>query len=424
MPEFPPLVGNVNTEVAIIGGGMAGLLCAHRLTQQGVSCVVVEADRILGGVTRNTTAKLTTQHGLCYHKLVQQFGLSAARSYWQANQMALRQFERMAGEIDCDFEKKDSYMFCRGGTTALEKEMAALYKLGIRAEFTNRTGLPVPVTGAIRFPGQAQFHPLKFAAGLLPGLKVYENSPVRQWTGKDLVTDRGRITASKIIVATHFPIFNKHGGYFLKLYQQRSYVLALKNAPELDGMYLETEENGISLRRAGKFLLLGGGGHRTGKQGGGWERLEHVAREWFPGSQEHCRWANQDCMSLDGVPYIGRYGRIAPDLFVATGFNKWGMTSSMVAAMVLTDLVQGKESPWEALFSPQRSVLRPQLFENLWESTVNLLRPTTPRCPHLGCALRWNKAEHTWDCPCHGSRFAKDGTLLDGPATGDLKKSP
>ena len=134
------------------------------------------------------------------------------------------------------------------------------------------------------------------------------------------------------------------------------------------------------------------------------------------------QWAAQDCMSLDGIPYIGLYSPRTPGLYVATGFNKWGMTSSMVAAMVLKDLVLGKETPWAEVFAPNRTMLHPQLGVNAWDSAVNLLTPTTPRCPHMGCALKWNPREHTWDCPCHGSRFTKEGKLLENPATGDIKK--
>lgn len=142
----------------------------------------------------------------------------------------------------------------------------------------------------------------------------------------------------------------------------------------------------------------------------------------IPGAKEVCRWATQDCMTLDGVPYIGQYSKRTPNLYVATGFNKWGITSSMVASMVLCDLVQGRENPYADIFSPSRTMLRPQLFINGFEAAVNLLTPTKPRCPHMGCALKWHPQEHSWDCPCHGSRFADDGKLLDNPATGDLKK--
>ena len=128
-------------------------------------------------------------------------------------------------------------------------------------------------------------------------------------------------------------------------------------------------------------------------------------------------------MTLDGIPYIGQYSKRTPDLYVITGFNKWGMTSSMVASMVINDLVQGKENPYADVFSPSRTVLRSQLFTNGFETVLNLLTPTKPRCPHMGCALKWNPQEHSWDCPCHGSRFARDGSLQDNPATRNLKKS-
>ena len=187
-------------------------------------------------------------------------------------------------------------------------------------------------------------------------------------------------------------------------------------------MYLAAEENGLSFRHYGDTLLLGGGGHRTGKKGGGWRELEEKVREFYPEAKITHRWAAQDCMSLDGIPYIGQYSKNTPNLFVASGFNKWGMTSSMVSAKILADLVQRKPNPYTEVFSPSRSMLHMQLGLNLLETTMNLLTPTVPRCPHLGCALKWNQQEHSWDCPCHGSRFQQDGTLIDNPATGDLKK--
>jgi glycine/D-amino acid oxidase-like deaminating enzyme len=237
-------------------------------------------------------------------------------------------------------------------------------------------------------------------------------------------TPNGKITAEKIVIATHFPLINKHGSYFLKLYQQRSYVIALENAGHLEGMYLDCAENGLSLRNAGQWLLLGGGGHRTGKTGVGWALPETAARKYYSAAKVVARWATQDCMTLDGMPYIGQYSKGTPNLYVATGFQKWGMTTSMLAARLLTDLVQGRENPNEKLFSPYRSMLHKQLFLNGIESTRNLLRPTKPRCPHLGCALQWNAEEHSWDCPCHGSRFAPDGKLLNNPATDDLQNPP
>ena len=420
LPSFPRLEQDRKTDVLIVGGGMAGILCAHKLSGAGVDYTLIEGDTICSGVTRNTTAKITSQHGLCYDKLIRMHGWSNAHRYWEANEAAIGEFRNLAKSMDCDILPTDNYIYSMDAK-ALEAEKAALDSLRIQADLVKTLPLPFPVAGAIRFLNQAQFHPLKFVAGLAENLNIYEHTPAREFQGNTVVTDYGRITAKKIIVATHFPLINKHGGYFLKLYQQRSYVLALRDAGKLDGMYLDGAENGLSFRMFGDVLLLGGGGHRTGKQGGGWKALEAFAKRNYPNAKEVCRWATQDCMTLDGIPYIGRYSRRTPDLFVATGFNKWGMTSAMVAASILCDLVQDKENPYADVFRPDRSIMRKQLLTNGLETTANLLTPTAPRCPHLGCALKWNRQEHSWDCPCHGSRFTEEGTLLDNPATGNLK---
>lgn len=421
LPEFPALDGDLTTDVLIIGGGLAGILCAYHLEQAGVSYALVEADRICRGVTGNTTAKITSQHGLIYNSLTGKFGAEAAKAYWEANQGAIEKYRELAKKIDCDFEIKDSFLYATGSTEKLEAEMAALERIGAAAEYLKDIPLPIPVTGAIRFRDQAQFNPLKFVSGIVHGLNIFERTRVLQFVPGGVQTNRGNIRAKKIIVATHFPILNKHGGYFLKMYQSRSYVLAVKNASNVNGMYLGIDGAKLSFRNQGDCLLLGGGSHRTGKKGEGWAGLERFARIYYPKSEIVCRWAAQDCMTLDGMPYIGLYSPKIPEIFVAAGFNKWGMTSSMAAAEVLTDMVLERENPYAVLFRPDRSILRSQLFINLAESTMNLLTPTVPRCPHLGCALKWNPQEHSWDCPCHGSRFSKDGKLLDNPATGDMK---
>ncbi len=418
-PTFASLEQETKTDVLIIGGGMAGLLCAHKLRQAGIDCMLVEADRIGSGITKNTTAKLTVQHGLIYHTLIRRFGLERAQMYWQANRQALDDYRALCQDIDCDFEEKDNYVYSLTDRAALACETAALDKLGQPAAFVRRLPLPFAVAGAVKVKAQAQFHPLKFAYTLAKDLPVYEHTRVRE-VGEDAVlTDRGRIRAQQVIVATHFPFINTHGAYFLKLYQHRSYVLALDGAGDVAGMYVDADSKGLSFRNAGKLLLLGGGAHRTGKSGGGWRELEQVAQRHYPRARIVGRWATQDCMSLDGVPYIGRYAKHTPNLWVASGFNKWGMTGSMVAASVLSDLVQDKTNPYAAVFEPSRSIWHPQLAVNAAETTLHLLKPTAPRCPHMGCALTYNKQEHSWDCPCHGSRFTHDGQLLDNPATAD-----
>lgn len=421
LPSFPALDHDCRTDVLVIGGGLCGLLCAYRLQQAGVRCMLIEADRICGGTSGNTTAKLTSQHGLIYHTLLDRFGPELARLYYDANETALAQYRALCETINCDFEEKDAYVYEAGGTQKLEQERTALDRLGIPADCLSRLPLPLPASGAIRFRNQAQFHPLKFARAIAQGLDIYEHTAARAYDGRAVVTDGGRITAERILVTTHFPIFNKHGAYFLKLYQHRSYVLALADAPDVRGMYVDEAETGLSMRNAGGLLLLGGGAHRTGKRGGCWDELRTFAREHYPDAREVCRWATQDCMTLDGVPYIGPYAKNTPGLFVATGFNKWGMTTSMLAAGLLCDLALGRENAYAALFSPARSMLRPQLLVNAVEAGVSLLTPTRPRCPHMGCALKWNPQERSWDCACHGSRFGEDGRLLGNPATGDLR---
>ena len=424
LPRFPSLRGEIRADVLVIGGGLAGLLCARRLTELGVETVLAEADLICGGVTKNTTAKITSQHGLIYDKLLRRFGAERAKMYLEANQAALGEYRRLCAGMDCGFEERDAFVYARSSREELEREVRALDALGAVAELTETPRLPFPTAGAVRFPGQAQFDPLRFAAAVARSLRIYEHTPVLELVPGAAVTPEGGIRAEKIVVCTHFPFLNKHGGYFLKLYQRRSYVLALENAPDVGGMYVDGAEDGLSFRNAGELLLLGGGGHRTGKQGGGWEELKRCAARYYPASRERARWAAQDCMTLDGAPYIGPYSAGTRGLYVAAGFNKWGMTSSMAAAMILGDLVTGRENPWAPVFSPSRSVFRLQLAVNAAGAVGNLLTPTRPRCPHMGCALKWNSRERTWDCPCHGSRFTEEGRLIENPAAGDLKRRP
>ena len=422
MPAFDSLRSDLKTDVLIIGGGIAGLLCAHKLAQAGVDYALVEAGRICGGITKNTTAKITSQHTLIYDKLIREFGVERARLYLEANQAALEEYRALCREIDCGFEEKDAFVYSINRGWKLERELKALNTLGFRAEFSERPPLPFPVAGAIKFKRQAQFHPVRFLAAVAEHLRIFEHTKVLELAPGKAVTNHGTISAKKIIVASHFPLLNKHGVYFLKLYQHRSYVLALKNAPDVNGMYLDEDEKGLSFRNYDGLLLLGGGGHRTGRQGGGWEELERFARRHYPDAREAARWAAQDCMTLDGVPYVGPYSKHTSGLYVAAGFNKWGMTSSMAAATLLTDLILGRDNPYAAVFSPSRTILRPQLAANGLESALGLLTPTTPRCPHMGCALKYNAAEHSWDCPCHGSRFGEDGRLIDNPATDDKQR--
>lgn len=418
LPHFPALKKSTKTDVLIIGGGITGILTAYFLKSQGVDCILVEKGRICSGTTHNTTGKITYGHGLIYDKIIKSHGLEIAKGYLLANKAALEKYAELTEGIDCDFEYRDNYVYSKDDRQKIEKEVSALEKLGERAEFCESLKIPVKTVGGVKLPGQAQFNPLKFLAHIAKDLKIYENTFVREMVKNIACTDKAKIFADKVIVTTHFPFINKHGSYFLKLYQHRSYVIGLEGAGDVHGMYVDEDKTGLSFRNYGTYLLLGGGGHRTGKSGGNWGELRDFAKAHYPEASERFFWAAQDCMSLDGMPYIGKYSSRTQKLYTASGFNKWGMTGAMVSAMLLCDEVCGKKNEYVHVFDPSRSILHPQLIVNGFETTKNLLTPTTKRCPHLGCALKYNRVEHSWDCQCHGSRLTENGKVLDNPANG------
>ncbi len=418
-PQFKSLNGDINTDVLIVGGGLTGILCAYMLQKAGIDYTLIEAKEICSGITQNTTAKITAQHGLIYDKIIKKYGIDTAKLYYKVNSNAIEHYKNLCDELDCSFETQDAYVYSLTDDTKIIAEVNAYQKIGVDGTFVTKTSLPFDIAGAVRLKNQGQIHPLEFLYKLSKNLNIKENTKLINLTLNCAETNNGKIKFKKAIIATHFPLLNKHGSYFLKMYQHRSYVIALKNAQNVNGMYVHYDLKGLSFRNHGEYLLLGGGSHRTGKKGGAWAELEKFAKKHYPKATIEYKWATQDCMTLDGMPYIGNYSKNTPNLFVATGYNKWGFTSAMVAAEVLCDLVQEEQNEFASVFSPSRSILHPQLVINGVESFFNIITPTTPRCPHLGCALKYNKYEHTWDCPCHGSRFELDGKLIDGPATDD-----
>lgn len=467
IPERQPLDGDIRADVCVIGAGMAGVLTARMLKARGVDVVVLEANRIGSGQTKNTTAKITSQHNLIYARLIDAFGADKARQYADANQTALRRFKQIIGDkrIDCHYEEKPAYVYATDDARRIEQEVKAAQALGIDAEFTDKTRLPFPVKGAVKFPRQAQFNPLEFLRGAAEDLTIYEQTMVKSLDNRRVTTDRGGVAAKSIVMCAHFPFINVPGFYFARMYQQRSYVVALENAAQMDGMYIDADESGFSFRNYENYLLLGGAGHRSGENltGDRYETLRGAARQWFPNSAEKARWSAQDCMTLDGVPYIGQFAATTPNVYVATGFQKWGMSTSMAAAELIADAIVGKKNPYAEVFSPQRfhlSASAETLLENGKESVKALSRslfqlPDTllqelpaghggvveyegeklgvykdesgrtfvvsVKCPHLGCQLEWNPDEKSWDCPCHGSRFDYEGNLLNNPALEGLK---
>lgn len=415
------LKGDIKTDVLIVGGGIAGVLCARMLDNENINCIIAEQGRVCDKITANTTAKITYQQGLICSKVLDEFGEETARLFFCALRDAFNKLCRLCEQTDCDFEYKDSYVYMKENSDKLEKEMRALEKVGCRAELCGCPLLPFETAGAVKIKNQAQFNPISFLSRITEGLNIFENTKVLDISGRTALTNNGKITADNIIIASHFPFINRHGFYFAKMYQSRSYVSAWENAAQVDGIYIDGSGNGMSFRNYGELLLIGGESHKTGKSSEAWRGLESFAYKYYPDAKEKYRWAAQDCMTLDGIPYIGRYSKNTPGLYVATGFNKWGMVNSMLSAMLLTDAVRGRKSDYADVFSPSRTVMRPQLAVNLGTAVVNLLTPGKRRCTHLGCTLKYNRLEHTWDCPCHGSRFEENGILIDNPATGDAK---
>lgn len=419
--SYPPLIGEQEREALVIGGGMAGILIARELEDAGVHCAVLEANRIGSGVTAGTTAVVSAQHATLYQDLARSFGTETARGYLNANLEAVRAIAERAKNLDCDYEERPSLMWSATDGARMRREAETVQKLGFPAVFTDTAPLGLRCAGAVIFPEMGQFHPLKFLRAMAEGLEIYELSAVRKVKGMTAYTDSGSVRAKHIVFACHFPFMDRRGLYFMKMHQCRESVMAVENAPALEVTMTENAQGGFFLRGYGDKLLVGCGNHLPGEDNDDFARIKRFLKKHIPDAKELCRWVNQDCFSLDGVPYIGPYSPATPRIFVATGFNAWGMSTSMAAAKLLTALITGLESPYKQIFSPTRKMAAGPLAQNAGRSAVNLLTPTLPRCTHLGCALKANDSAGTWDCPCHGSRFNKDGTVITGPAVKPLK---
>lgn len=414
------LSGEVRCDVLVIGAGMAGLLCAYELGKGGADCIVCEAECAGGGVSGSTTGKITAQHGLCYGSLSENLGTEAARAYLYSNLEAVERFRGVCRETGAMWEDTMSCVYSEKSRQKLEDEHLALKQLGYDAPIHEKLPLPFPTFGGVCFQNQGQTDAPELMEKLAAALTVYEHTPVRKVSPGVAFTDSAVIRADSIIVATHFPFIIRYGLYFLKIYQERSWFIAAEGCEDIGGMYIG-EGGGLSLRNMGNILYAGGSSARTGEKTEAWKPCERFISRYYPNSKIRYKWATQDCITLDGMPYIGRYSTAAPGIYVATGFNKWGMTGSMLSAMILSDMVQGKKNEYEKLYSPHRSILHRRAASNLGQTLSGLLNFRRPRCPHMGCALRWNPHENSWDCPCHGSRFDADGELIIGPAQKDMK---
>ncbi|MDP4152013.1 MAG: FAD-dependent oxidoreductase [Bacillota bacterium] len=464
-PEREELHGDLKADTVVIGAGLSGVLTAYLLSQQGQNVVIVESNKTGGGVTKNTTAKITSQHRLIYNKLISKYGEELARQYAVANETAIKKYAEIIeqNKIDCGFMRLPAYVFTLDKPEKIEEEVEAATRLGIKATFADRIELPFSIAGAERFDDQAQFHPLKFLYSIAKDLKIYERTRALKVEDNVVFTDRGNITADNIVVASHFPFINMPGYYFVRMHQERSYVLAIKGTQQLNGMYVDESNDGLSFREYDEYLLLGGAGHRTGQNPGDcYERLRGEARSIYPGSEEVYHWSAQDCITPDDVPYIGNYSIKTPNMYVASGYGKWGMTSSMVSAMIISSKIMKQECQFSEIFSPKRNAppssagqiiadtgmaAAKLIAEKLYVPTEKVshlkngegdivllndrkigayrdddgkLYVVSTECPHLHCQLSWNKDEKSWDCPCHGSRFDYRGNLIDNPAQSSI----
>lgn len=480
--DYPELKEDISVDTVIIGGGMAGILCAYLLQREGVQSVILEAQRILSGTTAHTTAKVTSQHGLIYDRIKKQRGTELAQQYATANETAIHEIKKIADtlHIECDYMTQAAYVYAQDDKNIekLENEIKTVTELGIKAAWVDDIPFPISIKGGMRFDEQAQFHPRKFLMPLAAkinsnGVHIYENSRVVDLEYGDMITvstaQGKRVTAKKAIIASHYPFYNKHGMYYSRLYAERAYAIGITVKEKYPGgMYINAEDPSRSLRchptEQGELILVAGENHKTGQgkdMANHYQELFNFAGEVFTMTDIHYRWSTQDCMTLDGVPYVGLYQSDKPDLYIATGFEKWGMTNSMASATILKDLITKGSNPWQEVYNPSRKDILAQVktfvvenadvakhlikgkiapipdaveinpgegkvFETdkgrtgVYRDENQELHLVNPTCTHMGCELNWNSAEKSWDCPCHGSRFSWLGDIIEGPAVEPL----
>jgi glycine/D-amino acid oxidase-like deaminating enzyme/nitrite reductase/ring-hydroxylating ferredoxin subunit len=480
--SYPALDGDVATDVAVLGGGITGLVTAVLLLRAGLAVTVIDQHRLGTGVTGHTTAKLSSLHGLTYARLSSSFGEEGARTYAQANEAGI---ERIAGlveehRIDCDFRRRPNYTYAasQDDLPKIEAEVEAAAAAGLPASLVDAVPLPFPTAGAIRVEEQAELHPTKFLSGLAEvlaseGCQIFEHTralKVRDGLPCRVETESGTITADHVVVATHFP-FPDRALYFARMHPERSYCVAGRlEGPPPDGMFISCSAPTRSIRShpfaEEELLIIGGEGHKVG-QGGRtaprYRALEAFAREHFGVRSLEYRWSTQDNMPADGVPFVGKLTPRSRGTYTATGFRKWGLAMGAAAGEMIRDAIAGDEHEWQAFFDTDRLNVTASAKDLVTENvnagfhffadrltkragaSTDDLAPTegkivssggrqiavskdergavhavSARCTHVGCIVSWNDAERTWDCPCHGSRFGVDGSVLQGPAVHPL----
>jgi glycine/D-amino acid oxidase-like deaminating enzyme/nitrite reductase/ring-hydroxylating ferredoxin subunit len=477
-PTLSSLTDTQDVEVAVVGAGIVGLTTALLLAQQQRSVLVVEGAELASGVSGFTTAKVTAGHRLAYSRLESDHDSDAARGYAEAQQAGLALVRVLVEKhgIACDLEVLPNYVVAQeeDELETIGEEAAAARRAGLDARVVTASGAPFPSVGAVELPDQSQFHPRRYLLGLADavlesGGAIVERSGVLEITGDgpySVRTEDGEVRAVTVVVATNYPIVEP-GFFATRIHPSRSYVVAARLSGDAvpSGMYINTGSSTRSVRTAplddgGRLAIVSGEGHRVGQEPNTEERyalLERFMREHLDVGETLYRWSTQDAYSVDGLPFVGRTAD-DQDLFVATGFAAWGMTNGTAAALAIANEIQGSPPQWADLFALDRRTLRASATDFVREN-VNVavqevagalrgtdgsladLRPgdaavvevdgspiaayrdpsgrlhsVSATCTHMGCTVSWNPAEASWDCPCHGSRFAPDGGVLHGPA--------
>jgi glycine/D-amino acid oxidase-like deaminating enzyme/nitrite reductase/ring-hydroxylating ferredoxin subunit len=477
IPDFPKLKGSVSVDVTVIGGGIVGITTARALKDLGMTVAVVEARRVGRQVTGKSTAKVTSQHRLIYRKLKRKFGEQRARLYAEAQETAIRKIGSLVSQygIGCDWEQKAAYVYtcdddCLG---EIEEEVDVARSFGLPASLVSDTGLPFEVRAAIRFDGQAQFHPTKYVAGLastIPGdgCHVFERSRVTDWDPTRVETEHGSVKARYVVMATHLPL-GQVGGFYAQAHPHAEPVVVAPLGRVPDGMYIRAERPTHSIRthrRNGEiFGIAAGPSFKPGdteEERKSFEEIERWLLERFDAGPVAYRWVNEDYSSIDSMPFVGWSSSSGDRYLVATGFGAWGISNGTAAGMILADLAAGKDNRWLEIFDATRVKpiaggakfvaenlgvathlaggylsRKPSSFEALSPGQAAILKidgkhvaafrdergqlhAVSAKCSHMGCLVGWNENDRTWDCACHGSRFELDGQVLHGPATQPL----
>jgi glycine/D-amino acid oxidase-like deaminating enzyme len=441
--HYPSLMEDRHCDVCIVGGGLSGIANAYFLAKEGKDVILLEKNLILEGATGNSTGKLTVQHNIVYANLLKKFGLDGAKLYYEVNKEAVHFGQSIAS--DDELRTTDSILYSQSnfGTQELRREFDAYQEIGIPGELGRNSELPVPFDATLTLKNESQIHPVRFGQMLArlaveAGARIFENTDVidMDFDNKFLTTETEHsVHFSELVLCTHYPIEALRGIQVMKLAVDRSYIVSAEADMALQGQYISVDSPKRSVRTAkidGKtYILLSGASHPAGMK----ENTEaHYARlyddmeDTFKLSRSKMGWSAQDPETPDIIPYAGIISSSMPHIYISTGYRKWGLSNSLACARIISDQIVGKKNRATPLFAPSRTgfgafVLQALKLTGLVtkEFTIgHIARRDAPICTHMGCRTRWNNAEETWDCPCHGSRFRKDGSVLEGPATKPL----